>query len=68
MYAEGPPNEEFDRSFVLFLLATILAPVHMEHVPISYYSLVKYVSRIKKYELECFYTEIFNGQSEGSSL
>jgi hypothetical protein len=54
IYAEGPPNEEFDRSFVLFLLATILAPVHMEHVPISYYSLVKDVSRIKNMNWNAF--------------
>jgi hypothetical protein len=37
MEDEGPPTEEFDRSFVLFLLATILAPQPKEAVHVSYY-------------------------------
>jgi hypothetical protein len=48
MEVEGPLTEAFDRSFVLFLLATILAPQSKEVVPISYYSLVTDVSKIKK--------------------
>jgi hypothetical protein len=40
--------EDFDRSFVLFALATILAPVSEDTFPISYYSLVQNASRIKE--------------------
>jgi hypothetical protein len=45
MYGEDPPDD-FDRSFVLFLMGTILAPVSRYHVPISYYSVVQDVSQI----------------------
>jgi hypothetical protein len=47
MYAEGPPDDDFDRSFVLFLMGTILAPVCRDRVPISYYSVVQDVSQIR---------------------
>jgi hypothetical protein len=48
MESDGPLAEDFDRSFVLFALATILAPVSEDTFPISYYSLVQNASRIKE--------------------
>jgi hypothetical protein len=54
MEDEGPPTEEFDRSFVLFLLATILAPQPKEVVHVSYYSLVRDVSKIKNMNWNAF--------------
>jgi hypothetical protein len=47
MYGEDPPDDDFDRSFVLLLMGTILAPVSRDRVPISYYSVVQDVSQIR---------------------
>ncbi|CAN6211990.1 unnamed protein product [Urochloa humidicola] len=43
---KGPIDEDFDRSFVLYLMGTILAPVCRIRIPICYYSVVRDVSQI----------------------
>jgi hypothetical protein len=34
MYEDAPPNDDFNRSFVLYLMGTILAPVSRDRIPI----------------------------------
>jgi hypothetical protein len=54
MESDGPLNVDFDWSFVLFTLATILALVSTDSSPIFYYSLVQDASRIKDMNWNAF--------------
>jgi hypothetical protein len=47
MYEDAPPDDDFNRSFVLYLMGTILAPVSRDRIPISFYSVVQDVSSIR---------------------
>jgi hypothetical protein len=62
MYGEDPPDDDFDMSFVLFLMGTILALVSRYRIPISYYSVVQDVSQISNMNWSEFTIRFFEGR------